>query len=58
MYWYNITKIKDEYMIIKTVEYKHAIGTTRKFVGTKQECEEYCKEKGIKLGKKNKKVIL
>lgn len=57
MYWYNIYKINDEYMIVKTVEYNHSIGTKRKFAGTRQECIEYCRAQGIKLGKNNKTKI-
>ena len=54
MYWYNIKKIKDGYIVIKNVESKNAIGSGRKFFGTKKECEDYCKENKIELNKKYK----
>ena len=54
MYWYDIKKIKDGYVVIKNVESKNAIGSRRKFIGTMQQCIDYCKEHNIDLNKKYK----
>lgn len=54
MYWYDIKKIKDGYIVIKNVESKNAIGSRRKFIGTMQQCIDYCKEHNIDLNKKYK----
>lgn len=54
MYWYSIKKIKEGYIVIKTVETERSLGSGQKFFGTKSECMKYCKDRNIDLRKKYK----
>lgn len=57
MVWYNISLINGEYRIYKNIEIGKGMANRKIFSGSKKECDDYCVENNIKLGKKNKQVI-
>lgn len=54
MYWYNIKRISEGYIVVKTVELNNSIGSTRKFIGTKKDCINFCEKNNIILNSRRK----
>ena len=53
MIWYNMKNLNGIYIIFKNTEIGKGIACKGIFRGLKSECDKYCEEKGIKLGKGN-----
>ena len=56
MVWYEIKCCKGEYIVFKNVE-NHGIACKGIFKGFKKECENYCQERNIQLGRENAKEV-